>query len=165
MPCDKLAVQTATIAENVASVLMDPTAVQMLAQAFGQITGDAEVRVTSNLGGHVYRPQRPLAEIITPETRSVFFYARNIGIAINSSGRLTSLDGYYADYDNANPTRARSILDQFVEMVKAAAPPSPPRTSWSGCWPRRPGSPSPATPTPPPARGSCHSHCNYRRPR
>ena len=122
MPCDKLAVQTATIAENVASVLMDPTAVQMLAQAFAQITGDAEVRVTSNLGGHVYRPQRPLAEIITPQTSSVFFYARNIGIAINSSGRLTSLDGYYADYDNANTARARSILDQFAEMVKAAVP-------------------------------------------
>lgn len=122
MPCDKLAVQTATIAENVASALMDPTAVQMLAQAFGQITGDAEVRVTSNLGGHVYRPQRPLAEIITPQTRSVFFYARNIGVAINSSGRLTSLDGYQADYDNSNPTRARAILDRFAEMVKAAAP-------------------------------------------
>lgn len=122
MPCDKLAVQTATIAENVASVLMDPTAVQMLAQAFAQITGDAEVRVTSNLGGHVYRPQRPLAEIITTQTRSVFFYARNIGVALNSTGRLTSLDGYYADYDNANPTRARSILDQFAEMVKGAVP-------------------------------------------
>ncbi len=122
MPCDKLAVQTATIAENVAAALMDPTAVQMLAQAFAQITGDAEVRVTSNLGGHVYGSQRPLAEIISPQTSSVYFYARNIGVAVSRTGRLTSLDGYYADYDNANTARARAILDQFAEMVKAAAP-------------------------------------------
>lgn len=122
MPCNRLAVQTATLAENIAAVLMDPTVVQMLAQAFAKITGDAEVRVTSNVGGTVYGSQRPLAEIITPQTRSVFFYARNIGVALNSSGRLTSLDGYYADYDNANTARARSILDQFAEMVKGAAP-------------------------------------------
>jgi hypothetical protein len=50
------------------------------------------------------------------------FFTRNIGIAINSSGRLTSLDGHIADYDNANPTRARSILDQFAEMIKGAVP-------------------------------------------
>jgi hypothetical protein len=62
------------------------------------------------------------AGIITPHTRSVFFYAHNIGVAVNSSSRLTSLDGYQADYDNANPTRARAILDQFAEMVKAAVP-------------------------------------------
>jgi hypothetical protein len=58
--------QHPTIAENVASVLIDPSAAQMLAQAFGYVAGDAVARVTNSLGGHVYGPQRPAARLGLP---------------------------------------------------------------------------------------------------
>jgi hypothetical protein len=119
MPCNRLAVQTATLTENVAAVLMDPTVVQMLAQAFAKITGDAEVRVTSNVGGRVYDRQRPLAEIVTPDTQRIHFYGRNIGVVLSRDGRITTVDGFYGT--NTDKALARSVVDQFAQMVRGAA--------------------------------------------
>ena len=119
MPCNRLAVQTATLAENVAAVLMDPTVVQMLVKRSPR-AGDAEVRVTSNVGGRVYDTPRPLAEIITPNTQRIHFYGRNIGVVLNRDGRLTTVDGFYGT--NADKALARSVVDQFAQMVKGAAP-------------------------------------------